>query len=189
MRSTTGRPRSGPRGEQVHPIGDRLALVLCEPVPPLDELVGDFDLPHRHTMSYSSSRVNAHRHAFRQAAVKGGRRPRERTLDGCVPDAPDHPHNGSPRPPSGADKRHEEWQECYKAAADERATLEVLFHLLATTKLQPSKALVEGLEEQKRQSAQCAMMSIAQTDIIDAAKQGITIEQLFDNRRQAADES
>jgi hypothetical protein len=41
-------------GEKIHTIRQGLLLVDGQPVPPLDELVGDLDLPHRHSMSYNS---------------------------------------------------------------------------------------------------------------------------------------
>jgi len=40
--------------EQVDPGGHRLALIVGQRRSPLEELVRDLDIPHRHTMSYHS---------------------------------------------------------------------------------------------------------------------------------------
>lgn len=91
-------------------------------------------------------------------------------------------------PDSEASERYDDWAKLWELTFTESVQLETLFHQLATTRVQPEPGLVKQLEALKHQCLQCSVLALAETDNIEAARKGISLEQLFDDRAKAAAE-
>ena len=78
--------------------------------------------------------------------------------------------------------RHKAWEDLYGLAFREQLLLIELEDMVANTKLRPDEQFLDQFAVQKSQNMQVLMLAMVNTDNMDAALAGVTLEEFIDRR-------